>query len=91
MIIYKGLFIKTCPNVFFNEKGSRTKPPSQGSEMQAIVLCHGLGEKRGYQHQPRAANGEQSCRALHWLCSPSNTAQSASAGAEERHRLVTGG
>lgn len=53
MIIYKRFFMKTCPNVFFNGKGSRTKPPSQGSEIQAnSAVPMGRGEGGGVNINP---------------------------------------
>lgn len=55
-----------------------------------IMPCHGQGERRGCQHQPRGTNGEQRLQGFTLAVFPSNTIQSASTGAEERQRLVIG-
>lgn len=91
VIIYKEVFMKTCPNVFLNGKGGRTKPPSRGSGIQAnSAVPMGRGKGGGVSIKPGVQMGSRGCRALHWLCFPLNTTQSDSAGAEERQRLVTG-
>lgn len=91
VIIYKGhLLVEICPNVFFNGKGSRTRPPSQGSEANSAVPM-GRRKGKGVNINPGMQTESRGCRALHWLCSSLSTTLSACAGAEERQRLVTGG
>lgn len=91
--------MKRWPNVFFDGKGSGTKPPSQervpsqangavpGGRRKGV----GVNSSRGVNRSPGVQVGNRGCRGLYWVRSPPNTTCCPSAGAGERRRLVVGG
>jgi len=49
VIVNKGLFMKSCPNVFLDRKGSGTKPPFQEGVSSQATGAVEQEERRGCQ------------------------------------------